>query len=208
MAEPKDELASLDDAWEELLPEPEARPASVLSMPVELAELDDGWNETPRASESPRAAKPAGVTQQFLPTASGIRLTKRQRREFEKQQRRLMTQRRAERKQARKQERREEAKRRAAEHASAVVRSVPPKAKVARQREPVSIPAPVSMEGRGQRRILAPSRTSGASGRHPAPRTSDIASARAARQRSASSIAIYALIAVVVAAAILWLWWG
>lgn len=47
MAEPKDDLASLDDAWKELPAEPKARPASVLSKPVELGDIGDHDAEGP-----------------------------------------------------------------------------------------------------------------------------------------------------------------
>ncbi|MBN1609438.1 MAG: hypothetical protein JW940_22600 [Polyangiaceae bacterium] len=127
MAAAKDELANLDEAWEEPPTLAQAQPVTVSSVPPDLGDLDDGWNADSSAlaaapsGEPARGAKRASARQEASVLPAATWLTKRQRRELARQQRRHATERRAERKQARKLERREQARQRAAERLSSVV---------------------------------------------------------------------------------------
>jgi hypothetical protein len=127
MSGAKDELANLDEDWEERPVAAQAQPANVSSLPPDLGDLDDGWNtdSSPSAAaslaKSAHAARREGAAPESPIAPAVAWLSKRQRRELAKQQRRHATQRRAERKQARKQERRDQAHRSAAERSSSVV---------------------------------------------------------------------------------------
>jgi hypothetical protein len=112
MAGIQDELAELDEAWDE-------DPAQTLaySMAPELGDLDDGWGDDPpppARGQRPRAPKPAVAKREPALAPPSFRATKQQRRDFEKQQRREAKQRESERKRARKLARRDEADQRAA----------------------------------------------------------------------------------------------
>ncbi len=135
MAETEDELARLDEAWDE---EPAASRVEIgipLSTAPDLGDLDEGWGEASGLAKPPTAKAPVPVH---------LGATKRQRREFEKQQRRQAQQRHAERKRARKQARREEAKQHASERWEV---PIGPAAKAKKVRKAAGETRPPSREG-------------------------------------------------------------
>jgi hypothetical protein len=130
MAETQNELAKLDEGWDEDPALSRAETATPFSMAPDCGDLDDGWGEAPTPAaparpKRPRVPEPAIAKQEPVPVPVTLRLTKRERRDFEKQQRRHAQQRHAESKQARKQARRDEAKQRAAEQRHVPVKAVP-----------------------------------------------------------------------------------
>jgi hypothetical protein len=130
MAETQDELAKLDEAWDEDPAESPGATAIPYSLAPDCRDLDNGWGEAPTPAAPARAKRPRGpepsiAKQEPAPVPVALRLTKRERRDFEKQQRHHAQQRHAERKQARKQARRDEAKQRAAERRQVPVKAAP-----------------------------------------------------------------------------------
>jgi hypothetical protein len=228
MAAAKNELANLDEDWEEPPAAAQAQPAAVSSFPPDLGDLDDGWNadSSPLAAaslgESRRGVTPDGGQPESVPLPAAAWLTKRQRRELAKQQQRHAALRRAERKQARKAERREQARQRVAERpSSVVVRGATRDAQTARD-------VAATLEAAG----ALPRATVGRDARRSAPSTSGMARpervpparsapqdtqrgparARAvrpppsAKQKRRSGWVLYVLMAVVVAALAAWTW--